>query len=332
MPDILNRLTDRAALEAALAARRRTDLIDAEALARTIKAKVIGQDRAIDEMAKTLRRRSAMDNRGKPLGVFCLAGPPGVGKTYCAKVMAEALDRPFKQFDMSSAGTAEGASTLFGAPEMYQGSKGQLTSFLRDFPTGIVLLDEFEKSIPEVMRRFLTAWNDGFVTEARGGGAIDCTKAVFILTTNAAFEAVAKAAIEYAEDRDQLQRTAKTLLGDVGFPPEVLSRIDRVFAFAPLGGIENAAMIALEINALVKNYRLLLADKEVHGVAGIATEVFLRIDERANATEGGVREVVRLIEDEIADHLIEAQEHGYQVVALGTDALGRVTVQGVLTP
>lgn len=332
MPDILNRLTDRAALEAALNARRRTDIIDSEALATAVKAKVIGQDKAIDEMAKTLRRRSAMDSRGKPLGVFCLAGPPGVGKTYCAKTMAEALDRPFKQFDMSSAGTAEGASTLFGAPEMYQGSKGQLTSFLRDFPNGIVLLDEFEKSIPEVMRRFLTAWNDGFVTEARGGAAIDCTKAIFFLTTNAAFEAIAKAAVEYAEDRDQLQRVSKALLGDAGFPPEVLSRIDRVFAFAPLGGIDNAAMVALEVNALVKNYRLSLADKSQHGVAGIATEVFLRIDERAGAADGGVREVIRLIEDEIADSLIDAQEQGYAVVSLATDASGRIVVEGVPTP
>jgi hypothetical protein len=90
--DVLDRLTDRAALESAYAARERTlTTIDADSLAARLKARVIGQDEVIDSIAAQLRRRLAAKRPNRPIAVFCLAGPPGVGKTHLAKVLAEEL-------------------------------------------------------------------------------------------------------------------------------------------------------------------------------------------------------------------------------------------------
>lgn len=327
-PDVF-RYTNGDELKAAFAARKRSEIINAEEVAAKVKSKVRGQDAAVTAMATTLRRRSAQDNRGKPMAVFCLAGPPGVGKTYCAKIFADALKRPFKDFDMTQMGTREGSLTMLGAPESYHGSKGTLTTFLRDYPNGLVLLDEFEKAEPEVMRKFLKAWNDGTITEGRGGAEIDTTKSIWFLTTNAAYEAIVKAAQDYANQPDEMQKVSRKLLQDAKFPPEVLSRIDRVFAFMPLDEIDNARMVEGEIEKLVKSYRLTLAERSKHGVNGITLQVFERINERGESADGGVREVVRLIEEEIADHLIEAQEKGYEVVALSTDEAGKIIATGV---
>ena len=99
--------------------------------------------------------------------MFCFGGPPGVGRTHLAKVLAATLyadKNHLHFFDMSQAATPMGANALFGSPKGYIGSTsyGALTAALRDVPNAVVLLDEFEKAHPEVHKRFLTAWNDGF--------------------------------------------------------------------------------------------------------------------------------------------------------------------------
>ncbi len=327
--DALDRLTNRAALEERLKQSRAAApaVVDARELAAHLKARVVGQDRVADEVAQQIRRRMAARMRDKPIAVFCFAGPPGVGKTYFAKVLAEKLygdAKALQFFDMSQMGQPHAAATLFGQAKGYVGSDtyGALTRALRDQPASVVLLDEFEKAHGEVHKRFLTAWNDGFVTETSDGSRIATNEAVFVLTTNAAAKEIGELARRFADDPDQLQHASRQMLGEAGFAPEVLSRIDQIFAFRPLEGLDVARVVALEIEKLVRQFDLELADQ------GIDPEILLTAIERDERFRGlgGVRETARAIERQVTDSLIDAKAAGIARIALVTED-GRVVAR-----
>ena len=200
MMDVLARLTNRAALEEMIGRQDRVTVIDAAALADLLRGRVIGQDQVCEDIAQQLRRRLALQVRGKPVGVFLLAGPPGTGKTYLSKCLAGVLERKLLHFDMTQMSSPHAATLLFGSPKGYVGSDsfGKLTGGLRETPDAVVLLDEIEKAHPDVFKKFLTAWNDGHVTEASTGAQISTTRAIFMLTSNIATEALGEIADRYA--------------------------------------------------------------------------------------------------------------------------------------
>ncbi|WP_291363465.1 AAA family ATPase [Acetobacter sp. UBA5411] len=326
MMDVLARLTNRQALEELMAREQRDSAIDAEELAANLRARVIGQDQVCEDMASQLRRRLALQVRGKPVGIFLLAGPPGTGKTYLAKQLARQLDRPLMHFDMTQMASAHAATQLFGSPKGYVGSDtyGKLTGGLKEKPDSVVLLDEIEKAHPDVFKQFLVAWNDGYVTEASTGAHVSATQAIFILTSNIATEALTDIANRLGDDPDRMRAESVEALRQAGFAPEVLNRIDRIFVFRPLRGLDIARVAALEIETMIESYGLAIEP------GGIEPSILFDVMRRQNRLGDGAsaRDLARSIEDMVSESLIVARQQGAKMVRI-TQTEDGVTAQVV---
>ena len=226
-------------------------------LADILGKRVVGQDHGLKMIAKRIEtNRAKLDNPNKPIGVFMLAGPSGVGKTETALALAEALyggEQNMITINMSEFQEAHTVSTLKGAPPGYvgYGEGGRLTEAVRRKPYSVVLLDEVEKAHPDVHEIFFQVFDKG-VMEDGSGRRIDFKNTLIILTTNSGTDIIMEAAARGSErpDSEQLAADLKPSLLQV-FPPALLGRIVTI-PYYPLSGDMLGGIVRLQLDRIGK--------------------------------------------------------------------------------
>jgi ATP-dependent Clp protease ATP-binding subunit ClpC len=207
--------------------------------------KVVGHQTAVEKIARILRRNAAGLGSRRPLGTFLLLGPTGVGKTETAKALASTLfhsELAMTRIDMAEYSEPHSVARLIGAPPGYVGhdAGGQLTEAVRRRPYQIVLLDEVEKAHQDVLQSFLSAFDEGRMTDGRGR-TVDFTNTVIMMTSNLGSDHTAarpKRRVGFgAEQVVPSQREAESgviAAARTALSPELYNRIDEVLVFEPL--------------------------------------------------------------------------------------------------
>jgi type VI secretion system protein VasG len=252
-------------------------------LAKTLGSRVIGQDHALDMIAKRVQTaRASLENPNKPIGVFMLAGPSGVGKTETALTLAETLyggEQNLITINMSEFQEAHTVSTLKGAPPGYvgYGEGGVLTEAVRRKPYSVVLLDEVEKAHPDVHEIFFQVFDKG-VMEDGEGRLIDFRNTLIILTSNVGTDLIMGMCKdpELLPDPDGVAKALRAPLLKV-FPAALLGRIV-VIPYYPLADTVLGQIIRLQLGRIVTRIRhnhdveLSYSDDVVRLIASRCTE------------------------------------------------------------
>ncbi|HEU7671469.1 ATP-dependent Clp protease, ATP-binding subunit [Streptococcus pneumoniae] len=238
-------------------------------LAEDLKSHVIGQDDAVDKIAKAIRRnRVGLGTPNRPIGSFLFVGPTGVGKTELSKQLAIELfgsADSMIRFDMSEYMEKHSVAKLVGAPPGYVGydEAGQLTEKVRHNPYSLILLDEVEKAHPDVMHMFLQVLDDGRLTD--GQGRTVSFKDVIIIMTSNAGTGKTEASVGFGAAREG--RT-NSVLGELGnfFSPEFMNRFDGIIEFKALSKdnlLQIVELMLADVNKRLSsnNIRLDVTDK-----------------------------------------------------------------------
>lgn len=225
-----------------------------------LKSKIIGQDEAIEKVAKIIKiSKAGLSTSKRPYGVFLFLGPTGVGKTYLAKLLAEVLfdsEENLIRLDMSEFKEKHEVSKLLGAPPGYVGydKDGILTLAIKKNPYSIILLDEIEKAHPEVFDIFLQVFDEGHLKDSKGRTLI-FYDTVIIMTSNIGSNLIFELLSSNPDiDNNQLK---KALLPEVSkfFRPEIINRIDEIIVFRPLLRENIIKIIDLELDKIVDKIR-----------------------------------------------------------------------------
>lgn len=270
-------------------------------LADNLKAKVFGQDQAIDVLAASIKMaRSGLKPADKPIGSFLFAGPTGVGKTEVARQLAQLLDLPLLRFDMSEYMERHAVSRLIGSPPGYVGYEqgGLLTDAVNKQPYCILLLDEIEKAHPDVFNVLLQVMDYAKLTDNNGRSA-DFRNVIVIMTTNAGAAELAKPNLGFTGQREQ----SDSLIAIKNtFTPEFRNRLDAIVPFKAL----DEQIIAKVVDKFLLALEQQLLSKQVVAEFTPALRVFLAKNGFDAAM--GARPMHRLIQERIrkllADELL----------------------------
>ncbi|MEZ4278191.1 MAG: ATP-dependent Clp protease ATP-binding subunit ClpA [Myxococcota bacterium] len=273
---------------------------DASRLARLesdLKAVVFGQDRAVETVARAVKRaRAGLAGHQKPTGSFLFAGPTGVGKTELAKQLAATLGVPFLRFDMSEYMEKHSVSRLIGAPPGYVGydQGGQLIEQIRKHPYAVLLLDEIEKAHSDVFDVLLQVMDHATLTDNQGRQA-DFRHVTLIMTSNAGAREMTARAIGFTGSRrgDGNQEIEKI------FSPEFRNRLDEIVRFEPLP----PEVMERVVEKFVKELEAQLKERKISVVLTPAARA--RLAEKGYDRDFGARPLGRLIQKELKDPLTD---------------------------
>ena len=269
-----------------------------------LEARVVGQDPAVERVARTIRRsRAGLTDRNRPLGSFLFLGPTGVGKTELVKALAAELfgdETHLVRLDMSEYMERHAVARMIGAPPGYVGyeSGGQLTEAVRRHPYSVVLLDEVEKAHPEVMNVLLQLLDDGRLTDGRGR-VVGFRNTLVVMTSNLCQDP----GYEPRPDADEAQQrdAEKRLLEDLArhFRPEFLNRVDAIVRFNSLTRPMIERIVRLELAKVGRA----LAEQELSLEATPAAVA--RLAELGWDPQFGARPVKRVIQREVQDRIAD---------------------------
>ncbi|BDT65085.1 MULTISPECIES: ATP-dependent Clp protease ATP-binding subunit [Streptococcus] len=271
-------------------------------LAEDLKSHVIGQDDAVDKIAKAIRRnRVGLGTPNRPIGSFLFVGPTGVGKTELSKQLAIELfgsADSMIRFDMSEYMEKHSVAKLVGAPPGYVGydEAGQLTEKVRRNPYSLILLDEVEKAHPDVMHMFLQVLDDGRLTDGQGR-TVSFKDAIIIMTSNAG-TGKAEASVGFGAAREG--RT-NSVLGELGnfFSPEFMNRFDGIIEFKSLSKDNLLQIVELMLADVNKR----LSSNNIH--LDVTDKVKEKLVDLGYDPKMGARPLRRTIQDYIEDAITD---------------------------
>lgn len=271
-------------------------------LADDLKSHVIGQDTAVDKIAKAIRRnRVGLGAPNRPIGSFLFVGPTGVGKTELSKQLAIELfgsADSMIRFDMSEYMEKHAVAKLVGAPPGYVGydEAGQLTEKVRRNPYSLILLDEVEKAHPDVLHMFLQVLDDGRLTDGQGR-TVSFKDTIIIMTSNAGTGKV-EASVGFGAARENRTNSVLNQLGDF-FSPEFMNRFDGIVEFSALSKENLLTIVDLMLNSV--NQRL--ANNGIH--FSVTEKVKEKLVDLGYDPKMGARPLRRTIQDYIEDAITD---------------------------
>lgn len=280
-------------------------------LGKQLKKFVIGQDKAIETIVKSIRRNSVgIKELSKPVGSFICLGPTGVGKTHIAKKLAELMfgsEESLIRVDMSEFQEKHSLSRLIGSPPGYVGYNegGQFTEKVRQKPYSLILFDEIEKGHKDIFNILLQILDDGYVTDA-SGRKIDFRNTLIMMTSNIGVKQsqdfgsglgfTTKASQQ--TDKERVRTIISKSLKDT-FNPEFLNRLDDIIFFESLEGESIKKIVRLELSLLIDR----LEDKKYNVKFG--PSVVDHISDIGYDTKFGARPLKRAIQSEVEDYISE---------------------------
>ncbi|MES2224186.1 MAG: AAA family ATPase [Patescibacteria group bacterium] len=271
-----------------------------------LKARIVGQDEACEVIGDALKRgRAGVRNPNKPIGSFLFLGPTGVGKTETVKALADTMfegENNISRFDMSEFRDYSATERLIGSFNTDQ--LGVLSLALRQKPYGVMLLDEFEKTTPEVLNLFLRIFDEGMFTDAHNS-KINARNNVIIATSNAGSEIIWDIIRNGGDLEKEKNRVIDTIIAGGIFKPELLNRFDAVVLFHPLKPADLEKIAKLMMDKFTKRMK-------ERGIIVHATPEFLSyLVSKGNDPKFGARPMNRAIDDDVekyvADRLIRGE-------------------------